>query len=84
LKRIALGWRLALWFLAIGWTPVAAEVFLDYLFGIEARFKPAILIIPYIWFITGPLSCLAMTIVLFKGAKAARGLLRHIHQKDAR
>lgn len=75
---------MVLWLLAIGWIPVAAEVFLNYLFRIEEHFESVILIIPYMEFLTGPLTFLALFICLFKGAKAARRLLRHIHQKDAR
>lgn len=78
MKRIGLAWRVILWLLAIGWIPVAAEVLLNYLFRIEERFSQyTIIIIPYMEFITGPLTCLAALIALYKGAKAAIGLFRH-------
>jgi hypothetical protein len=77
MKRLGLAWRVVAWLLAIGWIPVAAEVSLNYLFRIEERFEPTILIIPYMEFITGPLTCLAALIALYKGAKAVIELLRH-------
>lgn len=67
MKRIGRGWRVILWFLAIGWIPVALETWLNYLFNIEDRFyDTAIIIIPYIVVITLPLTCIAGLIFLYK------------------
>ena len=77
MKRIELAWRVVAWLLSIGWVPVAAEVSLNYLFHIEERFEPTILIIPYMEFITGPLTCLAALIALYRGARATVRFLRH-------
>lgn len=65
------------WLLSIGWIPVAAEMSLNYFFHIEQRFEAAILVIPYMEFITMPLTFVAALITLYKGVKATIGLFRH-------
>jgi len=76
-KRVGLAWRAVLWLMVIGWVPVAAEVTLNSLFHIEERFEYVILVIPYMEFITVPLTGVAFLISLYKGAKAAIGLLQY-------
>ena len=71
MKRIGLGWRIVLWLLAIGCIPVVAEASLNFLFRIDERFyEYAIVVIPFMEFITLPLTFLAVLVALFKAAKA--------------
>ena len=78
MNRIGLGWRIVLWLLAIGWIPVAAETSLNFLFHIEERFyEYAIVIIPYMEFITLPLTFLATLVALFKAANATVRLFQN-------
>jgi hypothetical protein len=80
MKRMGLAWRVIVWMLSIGWIPVVLGEFCDRLFHISQRVSgedPTLLIIPYIEFITAPLTLTAALIALYKGAKAVIGLLRH-------
>ena len=63
---------MVLWMLAIGWIPVIVEDMLDSLFHLSQRncCDIVIFIIPYIYFITLPLTLLAVLVALFKGANA--------------
>ena len=72
MKRSDLHWRMVVWMLAIGWIPVIAEELLDSLFHLSQRncCDILILIIPYIEFITLPLTFLAVLAALFKAANA--------------
>jgi hypothetical protein len=83
MKRIGRGWRVILWFLAIGWIPVALETSLNYLFHIEDRLnETAILIVPYMMFITLPLTCLAGLILLYKTTIGLSQLARVTSARD--
>ena len=72
MKRIGLAWRIVVWMLAIGWIPVIVEELLDSLFHLYQRncCDFLILIIPYIEFITLPLTFVAVLVALFKAANA--------------
>lgn len=59
-----------------------AEVSLNSLFHIEEHFEATILIIPWIEFITMPLTCLAFLIALYKGVKALTDLMQHNRKPD--
>lgn len=76
-ERIGLAWRIVVWLLAISWIPVAAEVTLNFLFHIEQHFESTILIIPYIEFITLPLTFLAVLVALFKVVDATVRFFEH-------
>jgi hypothetical protein len=71
MKTKAIGWRIAGWLLLVAWLPVLIEVFCNYLFHVEERFPSTILVIPYLEFVTGPLTCLAAVIGLYKGLRSA-------------
>jgi hypothetical protein len=75
-------WRIIGWLLAIGWVPVAAEMSLNFLFRIEQRSQYTILIIPYIEFITLPLTFLAVLTALYKAAKATITFMKHDKKLD--
>ncbi len=55
---------------------MGAEVSLNHFFHLEERFEPAILIIPYMEFVTGPLTCVAALTILYTGLKATVRLVR--------
>jgi hypothetical protein len=75
MKRIGRSWKVMLCALAIGWIPVGLEVSLNYLFHVEDRFfESSILIVPYMMFLTWPLTCLSALILLYK---VTIGLGRH-------
>jgi hypothetical protein len=78
MKHARTAWRIVGWLLLIAWPPVLIELCVDYLFHIEKEF-PSIffLIIPYMEFITVPLTCLAGLIALWKGLRSAFRLLRN-------
>jgi hypothetical protein len=76
MKRTGLAWRVVAWLLFTAWVPVGGEMSLNFFFHIEQRFEATILIIPYMEFVTGPLSLVAVLIVLYKGARAIIRLLR--------
>ena len=78
MKRIGVAWRVVVWLLAIGWIPVAAEVLLNRLFHIEERFyQYAILVIPYMLFISLPFTFVAVLVALFKAANATVRLFQN-------
>ena len=77
MKRPGIAWRIVGWLLLIAWLPVIVEVCCNYLFRIEERFPSTILVIPYMEFITAPLTCLAALLLLYKGLRSALNLLRH-------
>jgi hypothetical protein len=82
MKRVGLSWRVILWLLAIGWMPAAIEVALNYFFRIDGRFQSAILFLVYYEAVTAPLTCIVILILLYKGAKFARGLDRRSERSD--
>ena len=78
MKRIGVAWRVVVWLLAIGWIPVAAEVLLNRLFHIEERFyQYAILVIPYMLFISLPFTFVAVLVALFKATNATVRLFQN-------
>ena len=79
MKRMGLAWRAVAWLLSIGWVPVIVEVICNSLFHLEQRanWNWLILIIPYMEFITMPLTFLAALIALYRGARATVRFLRH-------
>lgn len=77
MKRIGLAWRVVVWLISIGWTPVVLEEFFEGLFHLPQRSNDiTILIIPYMEFVTAPLTCIAALVALYRGAKATIGFLR--------
>jgi len=84
MKRIGIAWRVVLSLLSIAWIPVVLEEFFEGLFHLSQRWAndPFILIIPYIEFITLPLTCLALLIALYKGAKAITEFMRHYRKPN--
>lgn len=67
-----------MWLLSIAWVPVVLDEFLEEVLH-PSRWanNPFIWIIPYIVFITMPLTCLALLIALYKGVKAITDLMQH-------
>lgn len=77
-KRKGRTWRVALWMLCIAWIPVIVGGVADSLFHLSQRNYNAILWgIPYIEFITLPLTVLAILMVLYKTVKVALALIGH-------
>jgi hypothetical protein len=76
-KHAGTAWGIVGWLLLVAWLPVIVEVCCNYLFRVEERFPTTILVIPYMEFITAPLTRLAALLVLYKGLRSALHLLRH-------
>jgi len=75
--RLAMGWRVVWWMLLAGWIPVLLEAGCSFVFPhFEDRFPSTILIIPYMEFITMPLTVLAAVIMLYKATVAGIRLCR--------
>jgi len=77
MKPVGLAWRVLLWLLSIAWVPVLIEDFFDRLFHLSQRLRDPsllLLVIPYLEFITAPLTIVAAVIALYKGAKTVIGL----------
>lgn len=71
MKRTGLAWRIVVWMLSIAWIPVIIDGLLDSLFRLSQRGYYALFwIIPYIEFISIPLTLLASLIAVYKAAKA--------------
>ena len=83
MKRMGLAWRLVAWLLCIAWMPVVVEMLLNHFFHVEERIEATILVIPYLEFVTGPLTCFAALIGIFKGAKATASLLRRHNKPES-
>jgi hypothetical protein len=67
MKRLGTAWRIVLGILLVAWIPVLIEGSCEYVIPHFAdRFPSTILIIPYMEFITMPLTLLAAVIALFK------------------
>lgn len=78
MKRIGVAWRVVVWLLAIGWIPVAADALLNRVFHIDERFyEYAILVIPYMEFISLPLTILAVVVALFTATNATVRLFQN-------
>jgi hypothetical protein len=73
MKRIGLAWRVIGWLLCIAWAPVFVDELLETVFhfaqGTRTYDAVFIWIIPYMEFITLPLTFLAVLAFLFKAAK---------------
>jgi len=78
-KRMGLAWRIVVWLLAIGWTPLVVEQLCETLFRLLQHETPGIfiLVIPYIEFVTMPFTFLAVLIALYKGVNGTLRLLHH-------
>ena len=77
MARIGRAWWLVRWMLLIAWIPVLIETGCAYVFPhFEERFPSTILIIPYVEFITMPLTILAAVGALYKAIRAGLGLRR--------
>jgi hypothetical protein len=74
MKRMALAWRAVAWLLSIGWVPVIVEDICDSLFHLSQRagWDWLIIIIPYIEFITIPLTLLAALIAVYRAVRFLR------------
>jgi len=78
MKRSGLAWRVTAWLLCIAWIPVIVEGLLDSSFHLSQRdYNSLALIIPYIEFITIPLTFLAILIALYKAVKAISAFIGH-------
>jgi hypothetical protein len=70
-------WRLVRWVLLLAWVPVLLEAGCAYVFPqFEERFPSTILVIPYMEFITMPLTVLGIGLALYKGIAAGIRLHR--------
>jgi hypothetical protein len=78
MKRIGLAWRVIAWLICVAWIPVIVGGFLDSWFHLYDRGYNAILWgIPYIEFITIPLTFLAILMALYKAVKGVSALMGH-------
>lgn len=70
-----MGWRVVKWALLLAWTPVLLETGCTYLIPrFEERVPATILVIPYLEFVTMPLTVAVILITLYKAIRAG---LRH-------
>lgn len=78
MKRTGLAWRVSAWLLCVAWIPVIVEGLLDSLFHLSQRDYNAVLwTIPYIEFITIPLTFLATLMPVYKAVKAILAFIGH-------